>query len=407
MTHIKKNTSTLLVLILVTFIDFMGMGLIYPIFSKVLFDTSIPFFSQGTSNEIRSIWLGILISLMPLAQFFSLPIWGTISDKKGRKRPLMQSLSFTVFGHLISIFGILLSNLSVLVISRVILGIGAGNISIVQASISDISTDKQKAKNFGLYAMAIGAGFTFGPFIGGALSIFSYSFPFVFASTLTFINLILAAFLYKETLQKFFDKTVSFLVGIKNLKKAITLKTVSTFFLCSFLANLGWVFFMDFSPVYLIQTYNFSAADIGLFYGALGGFFALSSGLLIRPFLSRFKHETLFWISSTIVAFIILPFPFYPNVYWLIPFILVFGFFASFFAPTITTIVSNKVSSDIQGETLGILGSVNTSAYGLGAVFAGFFIGLNPKLSMYIGGSIIFLSSLIILLTFNKKLFTE
>ncbi|MBN2478780.1 MAG: MFS transporter [Parachlamydiales bacterium] len=401
----KKNRISLFILILITFIDFMGIGLVYPIFSKILFDPSIPFFSSGTTNEVRGIFLGILFGLMPFAQFFSLSIWGTVSDNKGRKKPLLLSLSFTVLAHFISIFGILFSSISILIVSRFILGIGAGNISIVLASIADISSKEKKAKNFGLYSMAIGAGFTLGPFIGGALSIISFSFPFAFSFVVTLLNLILAVVFFKETLVKFFNKTVSFVSGLKNLKKAFTIKTIRIFFLCSFFTNFGWTYFMDFAPVFLIKKFMFSSADVGIFYGSMGGLFALSSGLLIRPFLSKFKYETLFWISSLIAACSILSIPFYPNFYWLILFVLIFSFFAAFLGPTITTIISNNVSADIQGETLGLFGSVNTAAYSVSALIAGFFVGIAPESSMYVGGGILLISSCIVLVIFNKKLF--
>jgi len=277
----KSNTLSLSILIMVTFIDFMGMGLIYPIFSKLLFDTSIPLFSSTTSNEIRGVWLGVLFALMPFIQFFSLPIWGAISDKKGRKRPLLQSLSFTALGHFISIFGIVFNSILILVISRIVLGIGAGNISIVQASIANISTKEQKAKNFGLYTMAIGAGFTFGPFIGGGLSIYNFSLPFSFSCILTLINIVVAALFFKEPLTKLYDKAVSFSIGLKNLKKAFTTKIIRIFFFSSFLVSFAWTYFMDFSPVYLIKTYQFSSAQIGLFYGGIGGMAALSAGLFL------------------------------------------------------------------------------------------------------------------------------
>ncbi|NGX31344.1 MAG: Tetracycline resistance protein, class C [Chlamydiae bacterium] len=402
----KSHTLSLSVLLMVTFIDFMGMGLIYPIFSKLFFDTSIPFFSSETSSEIRGIWLGVLFALMPFIQFFSLPIWGAISDKKGRKKPLLQSLSFSSLGHFISIFGIIFNSIWILVISRIILGIGAGNISIVQASIANISTNEQKAKNFGLYAMAIGAGFTFGPFIGGGLSIYSFSFPFSFSCILTLINIVLAALFFKEPLHTLYEKAVSFSVGLKNLKKAFTTKAIRTFFLCSFLVSFAWTYFMDFSPVYLIKTFQFSSAQVGLFYGAIGGFYALSAGLLIRPLLSRYKTQLLFWASSFLGGLCILSIPYYPSYYWLIPFVIIYSYIIAFLNPTITTIISNNASSDMQGEALGLLGSVNTAAYAISALIAGVFVGMNPVFSMYIGGSVMLIASFIVLGVFKKKLFS-
>ena len=76
---------TLYILLFVTFIDFMGFGLVYPIFSKVFFDQNLPFLPFETSSEMRGFWLGLLYALMPLMQFISSPIWGAISDNRGRK----------------------------------------------------------------------------------------------------------------------------------------------------------------------------------------------------------------------------------------------------------------------------------------------------------------------------------
>ena len=403
----KEKNLSLLILIFVTFIDFMGIGLVFSIFSKLLFDPSLLFLPLNTTDATRGIWLGFLFAAMPFIQFFSLPIWGTLSDRKGRKKPLLYSLSFSVLGHLVSVFGIVFNSITILLISRMVLGIGSGNISIVQASIADISKKEQKAKNFGLYAMAIGAGFTFGPFIGGALSIYNYTFPFAFSCILTAINLCLAILFYKDTLHILLAKKFNLSVGLANLKKAFSLKTLRIFFLCYFLISFAWVYFMDFSPVYLIKRFNFSSAQIGIFYGVLGGFFALSSGLLIRPFLSRFKPETLFFSGSLLTGLCILSILFYPSSFWLWIFVIFFSYFAAFINPTITTLVSNNASADMQGEALGILGSINTASYTLSALIAGIFVGWHPSLSMYIGGSITIISSFIVLGTFRKKLFSK
>lgn len=401
----KTKKIDIAILLFVTFIDFMGMGLIYPIFSKLFFDTSLNFLPIATTSETRGLWLGLLFALMPFIQFFSISIWGTISDRKGRKRPLLQSLSFTILGHLISVFGVYFSSISILLSSRILLGIGAGNISIVQASMADISSKETKAKNFGLYGMAIGAGFALGPFIGGFLSIYGYSFPFLFSFILTSLNLVLAILFYKDTLFKFLEKKLSFSVGFINLKKAFHYKNIRTLFLCTFLVAFSWTYFMDFAPVYLISRFNFSPSKIGLFYGLIGGFFAFSSGLLIRPFLARFRAETLFFVGALLTSLCILSIPLYPSELWLLLFIVLFSFFAAFLNPTITTLVSNSATSDMQGEALGILGSINMAAYAISASVAGFFVGMNPSLSMWIGGMVMFISAILLLSVYREKLF--
>ncbi len=391
------------ILLFVTFIDFLGIGLVYPLFSKLFFDNTLNFLSSDTTLQMRGFWLGLLFALMPFVQFFSSPIWGTLSDIKGRKKPLQSSLGFTVFGHFISVLGIVYSSIFLLLLSRIILGIGGGNISVVQASIADFSSEEEKAKNFGLYAMAIGAGFTMGPFFGGSLSEIGYAIPFIFATILTIINLLLVIYFLKETRNILVSKKIDLTVGLTNLKRAFNYKNIRAIFLCSFLTGFAWTYFLDFVPVYLIKNFMFSPANTGFFYGTIGGVYSISAGYLIRPFLSRFKPETLFCIACFIASICILSVPFYKSIILFIPFILIFSFFSSFIGPTSTTLISNYASKEIQGEVLGILGSVNTASYALSALLAGSFVGMNPKMPMWIGGSLFLLASLILFGVYRIK----
>ena len=126
---------------------------------------------------------------------------------------------------------------------------------------------------------------------------------------------------------------------------------------------------------------------------------------MIRPFLSRFKSETLFWGGTLLAALCVFTIPFYNSIILFIPFILFFSYFSAFIGPTSTALVSNYASPEIQGEALGVLGSVNTASYGLSALLAGSFAGMKPSMPMWIGGSVLLLASFILLGVFRKKLF--
>ena len=188
MNRTSVNPS-LWIALLVAFIDFMGVGLVYPMFSSMLFDANSALLPMGTSEATRGVWLGVLIAMLPLAQFFSSPIWGAISDGRGRKKPLVWSLGLALLGYLIALFGVLGSSLILLLISRIVVGFASGNMSIVQATIADLSAPERKARNFSLYSMALGSGFTLGPFLGGTLSGWGFSVPFIFAALIVAMNL--------------------------------------------------------------------------------------------------------------------------------------------------------------------------------------------------------------------------
>ena len=400
-----KTKTSAYIAYLVVFIDYIGIGLVYPIFPAMLFNTDLPLLAMETSSEMRGLWLGILIALMPLAQFLSAPIWGTLSDSIGRKKPLQLSLLLIFLSYVLSCIAILSNNLALLLISRVTLGIAAGNISIIQATIADISTHENRSKYFSLYSMAMGAGFTLGPCLGGLLAGKHYVLPFFFAATLTLLNLIFAVSIFQETNKKTQKKPLSWNIAFRNFKKAFHLKGLRIILFCSFLHVFGWSFFFEFIPIYLMSSLLFSTTTLGIFYGTAGAFYALSTGLLIRPLLKRFKPAMLFFFGNLLTGLCILAMPFLPSSFWLWPLLLLLCYFVAFVSPASNTLISNGVSASIQGESLGVLSGVNALAYAISPLCSGTFVGAHPTLSMYVSGVLLLVTSGVILAVFRKKLF--
>ena len=393
------------IVLLVAFIDFVGLGLVYPMFSSMLFDPSLHLLPAGTSEGVRGMWLGVLLAMLPLTQFFTAPIWGTLSDSKGRKKPLSWSLVIILLGYIVAFSGVIWNHLFLLLASRVIIGFGSGNMAIVQATIADLSSAENKAKNFALYGMALGAGFTVGPLLGGTLSTWGFEIPFLFAAGMIGINLCLVLFGFRETCRLLSKRKLSFAMGLAHLKKAFGFYEIRVLLLCSFLHNFAWSYFFEFVPVYFIHRYHFSASDLGLFYGVAGGCYALSAGLLIRPFLGRFKPELLFFGGNCLAGLAVLSFLGLPSVAWLFPLVFLTLFFVSFVTPTSNTIVSNSAPAEVQGEAMGVLSSVNALALVLSPLFSGSLVGNHPSLPMWVGGVLMLFVAVIGIGVFKKKLF--
>lgn len=383
----------------------MGVGLVYPLFAAMLFDSSLSLLPVETSQGMRGLWLGILIALMPLSTFFSAPVWGALSDSKGRKKPLFYSICIATVGYGIALAGVALSHLFLLLFSRVVIGIASGNTSIVQATIADLSTPEQKAKHYGLYAMALGVGFTLGPFFGGGLAVWSYALPFAFATILVVLNGITILFFFRETHHLIYECALSWKIGINHLKKAFQLYGVRTVLFCSFLHQFAWSYFFEFMSVYLITHYAFSAGQLGLFYGAAGGFYALSTGLLIRPFVGLLKPEMCFFGGNFFTAFTILALLLIPTVHWLWPLLFLSIFFAAFIGPSSLTIVSNSAQENSQGESLGILSSINAFALVISPLCSGSLVGNYPTLPLWVGGVVMLMAALIGVAVFRGRLF--
>lgn len=397
----KYKNSTLLTALLVAFIDFFGVGLIYPLFSFMLFDSSYPLLPVETSAVVRGIWLGALIAVMPLTQFFTAPIWGALSDTKGRKKPLQLSLAIVLIGYAIAVVGIMVNSILFILASRIIIGAASGNTSIVQAAVADLSSPADKAKNFSYYGMALGVGFALGPFCGGLLSAFGYSVPFLVAALITAINLIFTFYFFEETHHETIEQKITPGMAITQLKKAFQSDGLRTLLLASFLHNFGWSYFFEFAPVYLIQRFQFSSVQLGIFYGVAGGLYALSTAFLIRPFLERLRPQFLFCVGIFFTALTIFALPFLPSVIWLWPVIFLMTFFVSFVAPTCASLVSDNGSAQMQGEMMGNLGSVNAAAFMLSPLFSGSLVGAFPSMPIWLGGSVMIVGSILTFAVFR------
>lgn len=372
----KRKLVSFWIVLCVIFIDWVGIGLVYPMFSSMLFQADTPFFSGELSNSARSWILGILLGSLSIAQFFSGPILGALSDQKGRKPVFLFSLLIGICGYLVSASGVIYKSLFLLIFGRVIVGVASGNAGVVTATIADLSTEENKAKNFGLYSMASGMGFAVGPFLGGILSVHGYEVPFLLSAMIVLLNLIFIYFLFTEThLNRKIKDSVSVIKrigeGWKNFKKAFRVEGLKIFFFATLMFCFGWSFFYEFIPVSWIQDWSFTPNEVGFAYAYGAVIFAIGSGGLIRPLVDRFKSATLLSFSlfalGITIFFIVFPLPRFSIWIYLI-FINIFGSIAW---PSFTTLVSDYAPKDAQGETLGLYLSVQSVAFAFSPLLAG------------------------------------
>ncbi|MBS0605104.1 MAG: MFS transporter [Verrucomicrobia bacterium] len=389
--HSAPKKLILFILLLVAFIDWMGIGLVYPMFSSMMFHHDINLIPPESSDALRGFWLGILLALMPLSQFFSSPIIGALSDQKGRKPLLKYCLIFGVVGYAIAMLAVWMESLALMLFSRVVLGISAGSAAVVGASLADLSLAEEKAKNFGLLNMAAGIGFTVGPFFGGKLSaegflgIGGYDMPFLFAGLITLLNLLLLLYFFKETHQHRRQVSLSISQGISNLKKAFRLPGIRILFITVFIFCFGWSFYWEFIPVTWINEYGMSASDVGDLFAYAAAFYALSCGLLIGPVVKRVRPPAVLFYSLVLAGFYILILLSHPGKNFLWGFLPLQQFLIALLFPTAAAMVSNYVKEDAQGEMMGILQSVEAGAVALSPLLSGVFVGLNYDMPIIVG----------------------
>ena len=401
-----KNVIALWLVLFVVFLDWMGIGLVYPIFSSMIFHPDHSILDPSISDSMRGWYLGILLAAMSIAQFFSSPILGCFSDQKGRRPIFLMSLAVSIIGYSCCIVGVLMKSILVLIGARALIGLAAGNAAVVSASIVDLSDESNKAKHFGLFSMMAGVGFTVGPFLGGYLSGVQFVFPFYMAGLATLLNFILIFFFFKETHHTRKKAEIRWDEGVRNLKKAFKIPVLNVLFFASLMFCFGWSFFYEFIPVSWIADFGFKASEVGFFYAYGAGVYALSSGVLIRPVLAHFKCNVILFYALALLGTVILSLMFLPSPFWIWVYLPIVNFLAALEYTTSTTMVSDMASKDAQGEILGVLQSVQSASFALSPLVAGWLLGRGSHMPMLIGGMSLLVAALALGVFLRKKIFS-
>ncbi len=406
----RKKVS-FFILMLITMIDYIGIGFVYPIFSHLLFRSNSPLLSPGASDMQKGFYLGLLLSLLSLAQFFFGPLLGKMSDRIGRKKVLLASLSIGAGGYFLSLLGILGMNIQLLLLSRIVIGASAGNTAVIQASIADLSSAEEKSKSFGLYNMSLGIGLALGPFLGGVFSnpdLFhekAATLPFWIGTLSCIASFFLIALFFPETNRSEAQERPGFLSGIYDLKKVFQMKGIRALMLSIFFFVFGWSYYFEFVSIYLINRFDFHASDIGYFYGYSAAWYAFSTGFLIVPALKRFRSEQVLFYSLAFAGVYIFLFLMIENAALLWVYLPVLIYLVSLVFPTATAMVSNWASPERQGEALGIFQSVQSLGWTVAPLISGCFIGIYHKMPVLMGGAMILVAGMIYGYFHKQKLF--
>src|SRR5438445_735238 len=84
----QSSRSALLIVFLVVFIDLFGFGIVLPLLPRY----GPKFIPGGEQNPWAGAILGALMASFSAMQFIFAPLWGRISDRRGRRPILLLGL---------------------------------------------------------------------------------------------------------------------------------------------------------------------------------------------------------------------------------------------------------------------------------------------------------------------------
>lgn len=378
------------VIIITILIDVIGLGIIIPV---------MPYFVQ--SSGASAITITGLFAVYSFCSFFSAPLLGSLSDKFGRRPALIISLFSTtigwfVFGSAKSIFW--------LFVGRIIDGMAAGNFTIAQSYITDISKDhKDRTHNMGMIGAIVGIGFIVGPAIGSLLSHVSMAFPFYFVGVLAALNTIAAYLFLPETNDDLHTNKIISVNPFRPINLAIGDKILRAHYVALFLFSLASAIQHSIFALFLQRVFGLGVIGTGYALAAMGLVMVANQGILLKHFwLKKFKES---WLELWFFLFFAISF-FMMSIASITTFIV--GAFVmilcqSLLRAVLASRITGSANTKNKGEISGIMSAIVTLGMIIGPLIVGGIFVLNPHLPFIMSG-VILLMAFFVMLIFRQTL---
>jgi DHA1 family multidrug resistance protein-like MFS transporter len=384
--HSRRN---ILILSFTLIVVMLGFGMVIPIF---------PFFIEELGAGGRE--LGLLVAAGALLEFVCAPIWGSVSDRTGRKPILMVG----VLGYGISslLFG-LSTQVWMLFASRILSGILSSAASAASmAYISDSTSQDDRSSGIGILGAAMGLGTIIGPGIGGWLGADSLSLPFFVSAGLSLVALALIGLLLPESLPIEARQSAGKARGvqIRVLWQAL-FSPIGILLFLLFLASFGLMSFESVFGLYSAARFGYGPERVGGILMVIGAVSAIGKATLVGPLTRRWGEVPIIKLSllgSTIGFGVLLLANNYPTI------LLVTGLFilSKTFLRTVLLSLASQRSTTGQGVTMGLGTAFISLGRIVGPIWAGLLFDINLNYPYLSGAATMFIGFLISLILVSQ-----
>lgn len=349
----KKNKKSAAVgfIFITLLIDITGWGIVIPVVPKLIQELI------GSSDlSVAAQYGGWLSFAYAGMQFIFASVLGGLSDRFGR-RPIIL---FSLLGFSINFFiQAIAPTIFWLFVGRLFSGVTGASITTASAYIADVSTDEDRAKNFGMIGAAFGVGFIIGPVIGGILGQYGARVPFFAASALCLVNFLYGFFVLPESLNKENRRPfnwrranpVGSLMQLRKYPEILGLIAALVFvYIAGHAVQTNWTFFT-------MYQFNWTEKIVGISLGVSGFMAALVQGYLIRFIQPKLGNQKSIFYGLLLYATGMVLFAFASESWMMFAFLIPYGL-GGIAGPALQSVISAQVPKNEQGELQGALASL-------------------------------------------------
>ncbi|HAX72665.1 MAG TPA: MFS transporter [Firmicutes bacterium] len=385
------SKHSLRIFLIFNFIIMTTFNLAHPVTPRMINELQLP-----------SEMFGVFFALMSIGSYIMSPIWGSLSDYKGRKIFLI----FGVLGYGLTQIGFGFSTTIPAILFFRLLGggISVSYVAIIMAVISDLSTSKNRIKALSFLAATTSLGAAFGSILGGIIGSADYRHAFL-AQFL--ICLILAAalfFLTTESLKhkKEGDITISN-NHLKFKKSTIDFRSLlGTMILTVALLSITSTAYTSTIGYYVESVLGLPTQLNGLILSILP-FVAVFMNFFVSPMLAR-KFDSLKSLTFIVLftALSLIAWSMSSNLILVIIFLVLFILVLPLSQPIYQSIISS-MAYDNAGEIMGIQNSARSVGMVLGSLLSGYIFNFGSKLPFLMGGLTALLAFVILYNAYQKR----
>jgi MFS family permease len=299
--------------------------------------------------------------------------------------------------------------LVVLFFARALDGLTGGNVSVSNAYLADITTERDRSRNFGKMSISENLGFIVGPALAGILSVTVYGnlAPVLGAIIISLIGTLLIIFYLPESkecaLEEFEEaENIRKILGYeirecrttKEIKKpdfreVLRLPDIPYMLGLYFLIDLGYNVFYTAFPLHAISALNWSIAKMGVYFTLLSGLLIIVQSTVLPRASRKYSDAALIIFGSLVLG---------TNFLLLIPGNLFLTYLAAgFFAlgdglmwPSFLSLLSKVAGKEYQGTIQGFASSFGGLASITGLILGGLLYEKLAGSSFLIAGLVIY-----------------
>lgn len=314
----------------------------------------LPFYAErygATPLEV-----GALVSAFALAAMASAPLWGRLADRSGRRPALLLGLVVSAAGYLL--FG-MAQSLELLLLARLVHGVGGGTVPVVFAYIADSVTGERRAEGIGWVTAVTSSAAMIGPAVGSLAAQLHPAGAGAVAAAFSLAAAVFARIWLPESRQRREESDAEeapySILGAVGRVAVQPLRPLNLLIWIYAAGQIGMAGMTAIIGLYLGRRFGVDESNIGLFFFYLGGLSIAFRVLVLGWAVRRYGELRVLRAGAVSFGVGLVAIPFATGLWTLGAAVFFVPLGTSLLFPCTTSQVSKRApGSDVVGQVLGV-----------------------------------------------------